>query len=56
MAFLRDLAPVAICAMNEYPKCSDDGWRQLQSIQADGTEAMANPIKLSVTTMLEVML
>ncbi len=35
MAFLRDLAPVAICAMNEYPKCSDDGWRQLQSIQAD---------------------
>ncbi len=56
MTVMHDLAPVAICAMNEHPKCSDDAWRQFQSIQADGTEAMANPIKLSVTAMLGMML
>ncbi len=51
MAFLRDLASVAICAMNEFSRCSEDAWRQFQSIQADGTEVIANPTKLSV--MLE---
>ena len=54
MAVLRDLASVAICAMNEYTKSSDDAWRQFQSIQADCIKVIANPIKLSV--MLETML
>ena len=54
MAVLRDLASVAICAMNEYSRCNDDAWRQFQSIQADAIEVIAKPIQPSV--MLEVKL
>jgi hypothetical protein len=50
MAVMRDLAPVAICAMYEYAR------GHFQSIQADGTEPVANTLKLDLPAMPEMML